>query len=322
VNIVPVLENPRRATDVVGAAMANPMDNSARTALADARPADRRDRFEALLHLYDLFTGPLSEVGEAARLTASPELALLKSRLEADWLAELEALPLPADLDTEPVQAMRSLAARNRLPVVYRWLANDADREQVVHFLAVEGGPDSGFDDLVATCQIGLFGSPKMEMGQNYWDEMGNGSPADVHTTLHQRMAEALDMPRIPRSELPIEALERSALGGLLATNRWLQPEMIGALGMIELQAGPRCRLVLKGFDRVGMPKAAYPFYEVHAEVDPRHGQDWLDNVIAPLSDEQPAWRERMIRGAWWRAVTNAGLFDLLGEQTKLVTAA
>jgi pyrroloquinoline quinone (PQQ) biosynthesis protein C len=119
-----------------------------------------------------------------------------------------------------------------------------------------------------------------------------------------------------------VEALERAALGGLLATNRWLQPEMIGALGMIELQAGPRCRLVVQAFDRVGMPQAAYPFYEVHAEVDPRHGKDWLDNVIEPLSREQPEWRERMVRGAWWRAVTNAGLFDLLGEQLATRSAA
>jgi hypothetical protein len=322
VNTAPVPETALRASDLLSAAIARPSDAAARTALGTVSVTDRRDRFETLLTIYDLSTGPLPEVGDAARLVGTPELTLLKGRLEGDWLAELTALPLPPELSDEPIEAMRTLAARNRLPPVYRWLANDAGRDELVQFLAVEGGPDSGFDDLVATCQVGLFGSAKMEMAQNYWDEMGNGSPADVHTTLHQRMAQALDMPRIPRSELPVEALERSALGGLLATNRWLQPEMIGALGMIELQAGPRCRLVLKGFDRIGVPRAAYPFYEVHAEVDPRHGQDWLDKVVAPLSTEQPTWRERMVRGAWWRAVTNAGLFDLLGERLAVPAAA
>ena len=298
-----------------------PRDARARTALCDAVPADRRDRFETLLTVYDLATGPLDDVGDAARLVGTPELSTLKNRLEADWLAELEALPLPADLTGDTVEAMRTLAARNRLPRVYRWLANDASREELVHFLAVEGGPDSGFDDLVAVCQIGLFGSPKMEMAQNYWDEMGNGALSGVHTTLHAQMTEAIGMPRLPRSELPVEALERTALGGLLATNRWLQPEMVGALGMIELQAGPRCRLVVKGFDRVGIPRAAYPFYEVHAEVDPRHGKDWLDKVITPLVTEQPQWRARMVRGAWWRVTTNASLFDLLGEQLAVASA-
>jgi hypothetical protein len=312
----------RRAADILAAAAADPSNPACRAQLTDAHPVDRRDRFETLLAVYDLATGPLFEVGEGARLVGTPELSTLKARLEAEWLAELEAVPLPSAVTDSPVEAMRALAARNRLPVVYRWLANEASKDEIIHFLAVEGGPDSGFDDLVAACQVGLFGSAKMEMGQNYWDEMGNGSLDDVHTTLHTRMAEALDMPRIPRQDLPVEALERTALGGLLATNRWLQPEMIGALGMIELQAGPRCRLVVRGFDRVGVTRDAYPFYEVHAEVDPRHGKDWLDNVIAPLAAEQPQWRERMVRGAWWRAVTNAALFDLLGRQLVLASAA
>jgi hypothetical protein len=322
VNSVPAPDATVRATDLLAAAVARPFDVDARTALADAAAVDRRDRFEALLAVYDLWTAPLPEVGDAARLVGAPELASLKNRLESDWLAELEAQPLPVDLAEDPVEAMRVLATRNRLPGVYRWLANEASRDEVLEFLAVEGGPDSGFDDLVAACQVGLFGSAKMEMAQNYWDEMGNGSLPDVHTTLHSRMAEAIGMRRIPRSEQPVEGLERTALGGLLATNRWLQPEMVGALGMIELQAGPRCRLVVKAFDRVGMPADAYPFYEVHAEVDPRHGQDWLDKVIAPLAQEQPAWRERMVKGAWWRAVTNAGLFDLLGARVAQPAAA
>jgi hypothetical protein len=310
-----------RATDLLALAIAAPFEVETRRDLGTARAVDRRDRFEALLTMYDLITGPLPDMGDAARLVGTPEFSACKLALEADWLAELEALPLPR-LSAEPVAAMRTLAARNRLPQVYRWLAGEAERAELVHFLAVEGGPDAGFDDLVAACQIGLDGPAKMEMAQNYWDEMGNGSPAEVHTTLHQQMAEAVDMPRIPRRRLPLEALERSALGGLLATNRWLQPEMVGALGMIELQAGPRCRLVLQGFDRVGMPRAAYPFYEVHAEVDPRHGKDWLDKVVGPLAAEQPAWGPRIIRGAWWRAVTNAGLFDLLGQPSALPQAA
>jgi hypothetical protein len=116
-------------------------------------------------------------------------------------------------------------------------------------------------------------------------------------------------MPTVPREELPVEALERAALGGLLATNRWLQPEMIGALGLLELQAGPRCRLVLQGFDRLGAPEEAYPFYVEHAEVDPVHGKDWMDKAIEPLAAERPEWGARMVRGAWWRSQLNLAFF-------------
>jgi hypothetical protein len=192
------------------------------------------------------------------------------------------------------------------LPAVYRWLAREASWSQDVDFLALEGGPDAGFDDLVAACQVGLFGSAKMELATNYWDEMGNGDLDAVHTTLHDRLVAAIDMPIISVIDQPVSALARSALGGLLATNRWLQPEMLGALGLIELQAGPRCRLVVQALQRCGAPAATLPFYEVHADVDPRHGKDWLEKAIVPTVAERPDWAGRIVRGAAWRSAVNA----------------
>jgi Iron-containing redox enzyme len=111
------------------------------------------------------------------------------------------------------------------------------------------------------------------------------------------------------------------ALNGLLATNRWLQPEMLGALGLLELQAGPRCRLVLQGFDRMGAPAAAYPFYAEHAEVDPRHGRDWVDKAIMPTVAAYPPWEPRIVRGAWWRSQLNLAFLeavriDLVGHRS------
>ncbi|HET7310301.1 MAG TPA: iron-containing redox enzyme family protein [Mycobacteriales bacterium] len=298
-------------------------ETKALDALADAVPDGPRDRFTTLVTLYSLHTAPVHSLGPAARHQHRPSLARLKSRCEAAWLDELTALPTETGDDlTSPdglMSAMRTLAARDRLPAVYKWLARDADWDDVVRFLALEGGPDAGFDDLVAACQIGLTGAPKMELAVNYWDEMGNGDPEAVHTTLHDQLVEAIGMPTIPSTEQPVSALARTALGGLLATNRWLQPEMLGALGLIELQAGPRCRLVLNAFDRCAAPAAAYPFYEVHAEVDPRHGKDWLEKALAPTVTDHPDWGERILRGATWRSAVNAAFLDdvadLLGVQ-------
>jgi hypothetical protein len=301
-------------------------DTTALDALTDAVPDGSRDRFTTLLTLYSLHTAPLDSLGTSARHQHRPALAALKGRCEADWLDELAALPLDDgehDVATTPglVSAMRALAARDRLPAVYRWLASAADWPNVVRFLALEGGPDAGFDDLVAACQIGLTGPPKMELAVNYWDEMGNGEPAAVHTTLHDQLIDAIDMPRIPVTDQPVSALARTALGGLLATNRWLQPEMLGALGLIELQAGPRCRLVLNAFERCRAPEAAYPFYEVHAEVDPRHGRDWLEKAIVRTVANQPDWGSRVFRGAVWRSAVNAAFLDDVSEMLGLTGA-
>ena len=275
--------------------------------MQDAAPRDARDRFTTLLAIYDLHVGPLDRVGDAARFQHHPVVAAIKQRCEQQWLRELESLTLPDEIDcADPIAAMRALAARDRLPDIYKWLARTASWDEVVTFLALEGGPDAGFDDLVAACQVGLSGSAKMELATNYWDEMGDGDPAAVHTTLHDQLVDVIDMPRIPLADQPVSALARVALGGLLATNRWLQPEMLGALGLIELQAGPRCRLVLNAFDRCRAPRAAYPFYEVHAEVDPRHGKDWLDKAIVPTVSQWPQWGPRIVRGALWRSAVNA----------------
>ena len=212
-----------------------------------SRGLSRRSRFGELLDIYDLFLAPVASLGERARLASDPALLQRKSELETAWLAELDSAPVPDDLPEDPVAAMRLLATRNRLPQVYRWLASSASYEQIVGSSRwrVDRTPASTTWSRLA--QVGLSGLPKLEMATNYWDEMGNGSLTDVHTELHTRMATALDMPRLPRARSPSRALERMALGGLLATNRWLQPELVGMLGLIELQAGPRCRLVRPG---------------------------------------------------------------------------
>jgi hypothetical protein len=115
----------------------------------------------------------------------------------------------------------------------------------------------------------------------------------------------------VPRSEQPLAALERSVLGSLLATNRRLQPEMVGALGLLELQAGPRCRRVVTALRRIDAPADAFPFYDEHAVADPRHGKDWLDHVVVPLAAD-PAWATGMVRGARWRSLANRRFFTAM----------
>jgi hypothetical protein len=282
--------------------------------LATAEPADEFDAMCALLRIYDLWTAPLDELDGLERFQNHPAIAALKARLEAPFVATLEkwvasAGPVPADA----CAALRRIV-RQSDDGIYEWLATSADWEQLLAFLAIEGGPDGGFDDLVALCQVGIKGSAKVILGANYWDEMGQGDPDAVHTVLHERLVAAIDMPLIQRTELPLSALRRTALNGLLATNRALQPEMLGALGLLEVQAGPRCRQVLRALERLGAPADTFPFYEEHAVTDPKHGKAWLDGAVQPLVERFPDWAPRIIRGARWRAEANDRLFRELHE--------
>jgi hypothetical protein len=275
----------------------------------DVAPVDDRDALTALLSIYDLWTEPLGRLGGREVHQANPEVVRVKARLDAWFVERLDlASTPPRAVGEDAVDTMRRIAAADLVPPVYEWLAEEATWDQLVTYLALEGGPDADFDDLVAVAQVGIAGDPKVALGANYWDEMGRGHLDAVHTELHAQLVDAVDMPRFERRELPVPALERMALNGLLATSRALQPEMIGALGLLEMQAGPRCRAVVRALRRLDAPPDSLPFYEEHARADPIHGKEWLIRVVAPLSAE-PRWAAGMIRGARWRATVNNRFF-------------
>jgi hypothetical protein len=283
--------------------------------LGDAPPLDWRDLLLTLSVIHDLHTAPLDRLQGGERFQHHPAVAALKWRLEDELVAELvrrdEAIAWR--LPGTAAASMRAIAARGLVPEVYCWLAEEADRDEIVEFLSIEGGPDGGFDDLVAACQIGLDGGPKLELAQNFWDEMGNGSAARVHTELHRKLSRALGLSCPPRDRQPAAALERSVVTGLLATNRRLQPEMLGALGLLELQAGPRCRKVVAALERIGAGDDALDFYVEHSTVDPRHGKDWVDKAVAPF-DGDARWAAGIVRGARWRSIVNAGFFAAMAD--------
>jgi hypothetical protein len=309
--------------DAVESALAA-TDERALEAALEIHPVGRRDAALALSQIHDLHLAPVHDLGDRVHLQHHPATATLKHRLERDFLQRLPKDPPPAG---GAVAGMRKVAARDLVPPVYDWIAEEASLDEVREYLSLEGGPDGGFDDLVALCQVGIDGEPKVELATNYWDEMGRGTLADVHTELHRRMATALGLRHVDRREQPVEALERSLLGTTLATTRALQPELVGALGLLELQAGPRCRRVVKGLQRLGCSDDALAFYEEHAVADPRHGKDWLDHVVGPLAERFPDWAPRIVRGAQWRSFVNARFFAaapsaLAGGRDKAAEAA
>jgi Iron-containing redox enzyme len=290
-----------------------------RRALHEVDSLDRRSALATLLDVHALHLAPLPTLDGAEHWQHDPRVAALKLRLEAQLLQRLDEPCVGVD---DVVAAMQHLAHDELVPPIYDWLAEEATTEELVEFVSYEGGPDADFDDLVAVCQLGLAGLPKLTLAANFWDEMGRGRLDDVHAELHRTLADALQIAEIPLDALPIAALERKALNGLLATNRALQPEMLGSLGLIECQAGPRCRRVVTAMHRLGVPDGALPFYEEHATADPRHGKDWIAGAIAPLAGAHPEWGPRMLTGATWRATVNRRFFAAMEQHFGLVQRA
>ncbi|MCU0312391.1 MAG: iron-containing redox enzyme family protein [Acidimicrobiales bacterium] len=266
----------------------------------------RRSELLVLREIHARALSPADPCDTTRRI--GPEELARKHEIERRLLADLDARcgsPV-VDGPDDAVDQVRRIASADLLPPVYAWLAEQATWPDVVAFLVLEGGPDAGFDDLVAVAQVGIDGPAKVVMAANYWDEMGRGEPAAVHAELHRALVGVIGTGITEAGS--VAALERSVLHGVLATERTLQPELIGALGLTEMQAGPRCRAVVRALDRLDAPPAARAFYEEHATADPRHGKEWLDGVIRPLA-ARPGWAQGIVRGVRWRAEVNRRLF-------------
>ena len=162
-------------------------------------PADERDELLTLLSLHDLALSPLHLLGERATFHGHPATAELQHPLQAATSLGLRRRSHRLRRSVpDGVAGVRRAAALDRVPAVYEWLRDEADWDHLVRFLAIEGGPDAGFDDLVALGQIGIDGVPKLALAENYWDEMGRGRFERVHTELHHRLVDAVDMQRVP----------------------------------------------------------------------------------------------------------------------------
>jgi len=191
---------------------------------------------------------------------------------------------------------------------LFPWLAESATYEQMCWFLSQEMAGEAGFDDLVALTQVKLPQRPKLEMARNYWDEMGQGNAAGMHGPMLGRLAGALKLN--DPSETVWEALALGNLMVALATDRHYAYHSVGALGVIELTAPGRARLVNAGLKRLGVRGTARQYFALHATLDVRHSAAWNSEVLLPLVQEMPEVAPCIAEGALLRLRAGARCFE------------
>lgn len=79
-------------------------------------------------------------------------------------------------------------------PYYSEFIRNEADFEDIRSYVIQESVIDGRFDDLLAMMQVGTGGGTKMEIAQNFWDEMGNGDYSQVHTSLFNQIFTVFDI--------------------------------------------------------------------------------------------------------------------------------
>nr|WP_186000232.1 iron-containing redox enzyme family protein [Streptomyces malaysiensis] len=143
---------------------------------------------------------------------------------EKEYVRWLKALIQDHPASTHPMYA-------EHLPTV-------ATAEDIRFLLAQETSLDPRFDDILAVMQLGATGAEKMEIAANYWDEMGNGEFADVHTTLFSQCLTSIgvDQDYVEQNLLPI-AKECGNISAGLALSRRHYLRAIGYYGVTEFLA-------------------------------------------------------------------------------------
>lgn len=237
-------------------------------------------------------------------------------RLEGAFLEELrgevadKAAEAPQDVDGF-VQWFEDLqvTAPGQGDPLFPWLATEASEDDFKYYLTQEAAGEAGFEDLTALAQIKVPASAKLELANNYWDEMGRGNPKGMHGPMLESMVEALGLdPRIDATVWESLALANSMTA--MAVNRRYAWHAIGALGAIELTAPGRSRCTADGLKRLGMDKVAYRYFDLHAVLDIKHSEDWNAKVIAPLVAENPRRATAIAEGALIRLQAGARCFE------------
>ena len=192
---------------------------------------------------------------------------------------------------------------------LFPWLAEDASIDQMRWFLRQEAAGEAGFDDLVALTQIRFPSRPKLEMANNYWDEMGRGRESGMHGPLLERTTQALDL----RPSVDTTVWESLALANLMvamAINRHLAYQSVGALGAIEMTAPGRVSKVNEGMRRLGFSAEVRRYFQLHAGLDVRHSLAWNREVIEPLVAADPGAARPIAEGALLRLSAGARCFE------------
>ncbi|GHA11451.1 hypothetical protein GCM10010329_37920 [Streptomyces spiroverticillatus] len=187
----------------------------------------------------------------------------------------------------------------------------EAPVDDIRFLLAQETSLDPRFDDILAVMQLGARGAEKMEIANNYWDEMGNGNFSEVHTTLFSQCLDSIDVDATYIEEnLLLEAKECGNISAAIALTRRHYLRAIGYFGVTEFLAPRRFRELVTAWDRLELPAVGKTYHDIHIGVDAKHAAGWYKNVIGPVIERDPDAGREIALGTFVRLNTSQRYLD------------
>lgn len=232
------------------------------------------------------------------------ERDLRMARLEGGFLEELraeiadEAAKAPTDPDgfIAWFEHLKEIGPGQGDPL-FPWLETQASAEQLTWFFEQEAAGEAGFDDLVAMTQVQLPVQAKLELARNYWDEMGRGQRDGMHGPMLDALVDTLAVNPVIENTV-WESLALANAMTAMATGRRYAWHSVGALGVIELTAPGRSKMVAEGLKRIGLSGKERRYFVLHSVLDVKHSADWNREALRPLIAEDPRRATAIAEGA------------------------
>ncbi|MCA1654460.1 MAG: iron-containing redox enzyme family protein [Sphingomicrobium sp.] len=234
--------------------------------------------------------------------------SIFLTALRLDVASAAMAAPTDADAFVSWFDELR-VSGPGQQDTLFPWLAEQASFDDLRWFFEQEAAGEAGFDDLVAMTQVKMPIRAKLELARNYWDEMGRGNAKGMHGPMLGLLGTALGVsPTIDGTVWESLALANAMTA--MATRREFAWHSIGALGVIELTAPDRARLVSDGLRRVGVSGKDRHYFDLHAVLDVKHSEAWNREVIGPLVADDPARARFIAEGALIRLTCGERCYD------------
>lgn len=209
---------------------------------------------------------------------------------------------------------------------LFDFLADEATFDQLREFVRQETPFDIHFADILGSLLPGVYGEQKMEIAQNFWDEMGGGELAEAHRTLRLDLMSRLDLSPHAHATSPAEfALEEIELANAYfvgTADRSRAIQLIGMLMATESMVPGRLQRQIDGWRRVGLADEDMRYLLVHTVVDVEHAEDWMEHVVRPIIRERPEAVRDLTLGALRRLDVAGRICDRMMVHLPSVTAA
>ncbi len=273
---------------------------------------------KSLFYLYNQHVE--SPSGDVSGNQYSPFLLSIRQILEDGWMAfENSRLPVFPDYEVMGVKnfssQIKSLWQSHKAysHEIFSYMELYATKEEVCFYICSDYALNVRFYDLISLSLVAAPEVTRVEVANNYWDEMGNGDVGRTHIQLFRHVLESIGSQKAKHDYLAL--LGASGLAGynlllkqVLSRGDYFRS--IGSLAITELADPQQYVRFLNGCKRVGIYSDKFEYYSEHIDIDALHGEAWVDNVIVPMAAAYPECRKQIIEGCYLRLNSSVDYWD------------